>query len=40
MYVMVELHDAVDRKPGSYVNFPVLPYSARMSMTSGPTEPL
>src|SRR4029450_3062508 len=40
MYVMAELHDAVDRKPGSYVNLPVFPYSVRMSMTSGPMVPV
>ncbi len=36
---MAELHAAVDMKPGSNVNLPVLPYSVRMSMTSGPIVP-
>ena len=40
MYVMVELHDAVDKNPGSYVNLPVCAYSLRMSITSGPMVPL
>ena len=30
-----ELQEAVDRNPGSKVNFPVLPYSVRISITSG-----
>ena len=43
MKVIEERQLAVDRKPGSYVNLPVLPYRERTSMTSGPmvlqTEP-
>ena len=39
MYVIFESHAAVDMKPGSNVNFPVWPYSLRMSITSGPTVP-
>src|SRR5258705_793257 len=40
MYVIAELHAAVDMKPGSYVNMPVWPYSLRISMTSGPNVPV
>src|SRR6476620_5880668 len=36
---MAELQAAVDMKPGSYVNLPVLPSSVRMSITSGPNVP-
>src|SRR3954468_24549699 len=39
MYVISDVHEAVDMKPGSYVNRPVLPYSERMSTPSGPTVP-
>src|SRR6478672_4050809 len=39
MYVIAELHAAVDMKPGSYVNLPVFAYSVRMSITSGPIVP-
>src|SRR5690349_3018395 len=37
---MLERQLAVDMNPGSYVNLPVLPYSARTSITSGPSEPV
>ena len=36
---LADWHEAVDRKPGSYVNMPVCAYSLRMSMTSGPMLP-
>src|SRR6185437_15876488 len=39
MYVIAELHAAVDMKPGSYVNLPVFEYSVRMSITCGPIVP-
>jgi len=36
---MVDWQEAVDMKPGSYVNIPVWAYSLRMSITSGPMLP-
>src|SRR4051794_16879486 len=36
---MVDWQEAVDMKPGSYVNMPVCAYSLRMSITSGPMVP-